>query len=284
MGQAAYQRHAAAREVFKESSDRLGIDLTKVCFEQGSLNHLQEDPRIIQPAIVAVDLAEYAAWRDINGEADVVTGLSLGMFAALAADGVFENYPDAVEASARRANIMHETASRNHGRMAAVVGMAHDKLEPIVQRAGAEFGVLRDKVRHSFVITGTEDEVSQVETEAKKAGAPRLERLNIFGMFHSGHQRDSVEPVDKELERYIFEDPLITLLGNNALYLTTGAEARQHLLDQIQQPSDWHAVTERLALDGIRQVIEFGPDKKRGLAKQMVRNHKAKALVFPMTA
>jgi len=284
MGESAYRRHAAAREVINQSSDRLGIDLRKVCFADGDLNYLQEDPRIIQPAIVAVDLAEYSAWRDINGETDVVTGLSLGMFAAMAAAGVFENYEDGVEAAARRAKIMHATSTETEGRMAGAVGMVMDRLEPIVHRAGAEFGVIRDRMRHSFVITGTNEAMEQVETEAKKEGLPRWEYLNIFGMFHSKHQKDSVEPYANELNGFHLDDPLITILGNSALYLATAEEARQHLLDQIEQTSDWDAVTAQLASDGIKKVVEFGPDKKRGLARQMAKNHGASIIEFPLAA
>ncbi|MBX4196950.1 acyltransferase domain-containing protein [Candidatus Saccharibacteria bacterium] len=284
MGELAHRRHAAAREVFKDSSERLGIDLRKVCFERGELNYLQGESRIIQPSIVAVDLAEYAAWRDINGEADVVTGLSLGMFAAMAAAGVFESYDDAVEAAARRAKIMHATATRTEGKMAGAVGMVMDKLEPIVHKAGAEFAVIRDRVRNSFVITGTAEEVGRVEEEAKKEGLPRWEYLNISGMFHSKHQKDSVKPYDNELNDFELHDPLLHLLGNNAMYLVSAESARQHLLDQIEQTSDWDKVTERLALDGITKVVELGPDKKRGLARQMVKNHKASEIEFPFAA
>jgi [acyl-carrier-protein] S-malonyltransferase len=284
MGESAYRRHAAAREVINNSSERLGIDLKKVCFTDGELNYLQEDPRIIQPAIVAVDLAEYAACRDINGEADVVTGLSLGMFAAMAASGVFESYEDSVEAAARRARIMHITSTKIEGRMAGAVGMVMDRLEPIVHKAGAEFGVIRDRMRHSFVITGPNEAMEQVETEAKKEGLPKWEYLKIFGMFHSKHQKDSVEPYANELDDFELDDPLITLLGNNALYLATAVEARQHLLDQMEQTSDWDAVTSQLSLDGIKKVIEFGPDKKHGLARQMAKNHGASVMEFPLVA
>lgn len=284
MGELAYKRHAAAREVIKDSSERLGIDLKKVCFERGELNYLQEEPRIIQPAIVAIDLAEYAAWRDINGEADVVTGLSLGMFAAMGAAGIFDSYQDAVEAAARRAKIMHATATETEGRMAGAVGMVMDKLEPIVHKAGAEFAVIRDRVRSSFVITGTAEEVKQVEIDTKKEGLPRWEYLKIFGMFHSKHQKGSVEPFGNELNDFILHDPVLHLLGNSALYLMSAGEARQHLLDQIEQTSDWDKVTKQLTVDGVKRVVEFGPDRKRGLARQMVKNHGASAIEFPIVA
>ena len=101
MGELAYKRHAAAREVFNECSQRLGVDLKKVCFKGGKLNYLQEDPRIIQPSIVSVDLAEYAAYREIYGQGDVVTGLSLGMLAAMGAAGVFESFGDVVVAASK---------------------------------------------------------------------------------------------------------------------------------------------------------------------------------------
>jgi malonyl CoA-acyl carrier protein transacylase len=283
MGELAWKQYGAAKLVISETSDRIGVDLKEVCFKDGKLNYLQADPRIIQPAIVAVELAEYAAYKEHFGEADVVTGLSLGMYAALGAAGVFENYGDTVEVAAERAKIMHEVAlNAGGGGMAGVVGMAKDRLDSIVHTAGAEYAVIRDRIANSFVITGTEEEVKQVETETEKEGRRRWVPLNISGMFHSRHQNESVEPFANVLSGFGLNDPTIHLLGNNAVYLATTFEATQHLLDQLEQTSDWDSVANKLAADGIKRVVELGPDYKRGLARQMVKNHGASAIEFPL--
>ncbi len=280
MGKETYKRFAASREVFSESSAKVGVDLARVCF--GDLAYLQESPRIVQPATVAVDLAEYAAWRELNdGDAEVVTGLSLGMFAALGAARVFNTYADAVEASARRAQIMHEAYTENPGHMAGVVGLALHELEPIVRKAGAGIAVIRDRARHSFVVTGGDKEVDDAEKEARKNGVRRWERLKFKGFFHHEIHEESKDPLRVELDSFKLNNPHISLLGNNALYLMSAQESVEHVLDQLTETSDWDSVIELLNNEGIRRVVETGPDESRGLARQMNKRFKTEHIKFP---
>jgi [acyl-carrier-protein] S-malonyltransferase len=114
MGKTAFDNYAAAREVFKDASDAAGIDMRRICF--GDLISFQDDTRFIQPAIATVDLAEYAAWREREErDADVVTGLSMGMYPAMGAAGVFESFGQTIDIVAKRARIMHEIAKKQAG-------------------------------------------------------------------------------------------------------------------------------------------------------------------------
>jgi len=282
MGKAAYDRYAASREVFKTSSEAVGVDIARVCF--GDLVYLQQDSRIIQPAIVTVDLAEYAAYREMQGDADIATGLSLGMYAAMGAAGVFESYADAAAIAAKRALIMHEVSTAKPGQMAGVVGMALHELEPIVKNAGAKIAVIRDRVRSSFVVTGSQTNVDEVEKETQRSGKRRWEKLNIMGAFHFDDHEESKGPFSAELKNFTLGDPKLRLLGNHALYLASAEDAVSHVLDQLTETSDWDAVISRLNEDGVNNVVEFGPDPNRGLARQMVRHYKANHIQFPIAS
>lgn len=279
MGKTVHKNYARAREVFDEASNSVGIDIARVCF--GDLVYLQEDPRIVQPAIVTVDLAEYAAYVEINGRPDYVTGLSLGYLAAMGAAEVFETYGQTVKAVADRAGILYEIHRERPGGMAGFVGLAKHELDPILKRTGAKLAVTRDILRNSFVVTGREDEIKDTENEARKNGVRRFERLKISGWFHHDDNAEAQPPFSRVLGGLSLNDPVIKLLGNNAVFLQTAAEAAQHAVDQLVEPVEWDDEIEVLNSEGVTKVVEFGPDESRGLARQMSKRFKMEAIRFP---
>ncbi len=283
MGKVAYDRYAASREVFNSGSDAVGVDLARVCF--GDLTHLQNEPTIVQSAIVAVDLAEYAAWREHhNADAEVVSGLSLGMIAAMGAAKYFETYAHAIHAAAIRANIIQEILKDNPGRMAGVVGMAMEELDPILKATGARVAVIRDRIRKSFVVTGGENNIEEAGKEAKSNGARKWELLSIFGSFHHPVLEEGKPLFDEVLMKtFNTGDPSVKLLGNNGEYLETEKATRKQAVDQMTEPADWDAVIARANTEGVKRIVEFGPDRDRGLARQMSKRFGAERIVFPST-
>jgi [acyl-carrier-protein] S-malonyltransferase len=281
MGEAACRRFAAAREIFRESSEAVGIDLARVCF--GDLTHFQDDSRIIQPAIIAVDLAEYAAWCEINeSEADILSGLSLGIYAAMSAAHVFESPAAAVSAVAKRAKLMHEVevATKNPGKMAGVVGVVLHELEPIVHRVGAEIAVIRDRNRNSFVVVGEDEQVDEIERHARENGARKWEILKIFGRFHSKIHQESSIAFKQDLDGFKLNDPSRRILGNDGNFINTADQAVEHAVAQMKETADWDAVCNVLALEGLSKTIEFGPDSNRGLSLQMKKGFKIPEELF----
>lgn len=278
MGKEAHEKYAASREIFEEASEAAGFNIPRVCF--GDLTSRLDDTRIAQPAIATVDLAEYAAWREIQQrDADVVTGLSMGLYPAMGVAGVFESFGQTVDVVAKRAQIMHEISKSNPGKMAAIIGVAKDELELILEDVNAQIGVLRD--RANIIITGGHKEVDEAKTKAQANGARRMEDLKISSAAHSKLQEGVVEPFGKHLTSLNLNDPNIYLLSNTAQYLETADQAIEHALRQLVEAADWGSTIDRLALDGIKKVVEFGPDIKRGLARQMVKNYGIRSIDFP---
>lgn len=277
MGELAHKRYAAAREVFKGASDAVGVDMARVCF--GDLLYLQEDPRIVQPAIITVDLAEHRAWCEKEErEPDVITGLSMGMYAGMAASGVTEDAV-AVGLAAERARIIHDVTKRNRGQMAAILGLLKEEVAHLLPETGVNFAVFRDE-RH-FVVSGTRKAIGKVKNLAKEKGARRAEVLKINGAFHHPILERAVAPMRTAFDSATMTNPRINLMSNDADYLPTASSVAEHLLSQITETSDWEATMDRLADEKLESVVEFGPDDRRGLTRQMVKNYKMKAIIFP---
>lgn len=277
-GEDLYNRYAAFREVMDHSSDLVGADLARICF--GDLTYLQETP-LGQPATVAFDLAEYAVYRELNGEGAVTAGLSLGNFASMGAAGVFESYAHAVHASAIRARLIHEHSSG--GKMAGVVGLALHEIEPMTKRAGAGIAVIRDRVRKSIVVTGGDDEVDAVEKDARERGVRRWEPLSVLNALHFRHQEQVKDPFEVEIrKKFTLRDPhLMRLIGNNALYLDTLDTSIFHSRELLTETSDWDATIVALNDQGIKIVFEAGPDSTKGLARQMSKRFGTKKAELP---
>jgi len=279
MGQTAYRNYARAREIFKEASESAGVDMARVCF--GDLTYLQDDPRIVQPAIVTVGLAEYGAWLENNEEPDVVTGLSLGLYPAMAAAEVFQTYGDTVSVVAQRARILYEIHRQRPGKMAGFVGLSTPDLEPILKKTGAGLAIMRDRIRKSVVITGSPEEIEATEEEVKKNGVRKFELLNIFGKFHHGDNAEAQPPFEAVLDSFPMSDPKIKILGNHAIFLDTAAELKAHAVDQLVDQVDWDSVIEEVDRLGVSRIFEAGADDSRGLARQMSKRFKTETIRFP---
>jgi [acyl-carrier-protein] S-malonyltransferase len=279
MGKVAHDRYAASKQVFEEASEAAGVDMARVCW--GDLTYLQDDPRIVQPAIITVDLAEYAAWKEWNGEPDLVSGLSLGIYAAMGAAEIFQSYSDTISAVKKRAELLYELHRHSPGGMAGFVGLAKHQLDPILEKTNAKIAVMRDRVRDSVVVVGSRREIDETEIEVKKSGVRRFENLKIFGWFHHEDNASVQGPYREYLEGMDLSDPKIRILGNHAIFLNTAQEAVDHALDQFVEPADWDHTIGAMAQIGVTKVIETGPDTTRGLARQMSKRFNTQTIKFP---
>src|SRR5688500_6608260 len=118
MGRRMLEHSRAAREVFEEASDAVGLDLTRLCLE-GPLERLTAT-ECAQPAIVACSVACVAALREHGVEPAVVAGHSVGEFSALVAAGSLP-LAAAVRAVRRRGELMAGVTTS--GGMLAVMGL-----------------------------------------------------------------------------------------------------------------------------------------------------------------
>ena len=85
MGVELFESSLAARETFEEADDSLGFPLSRLLFEGPAID-LQNTANS-QPAIMAVSIAAWRTWRDMQGsdgtDAKLVAGHSLGEYTSL---------------------------------------------------------------------------------------------------------------------------------------------------------------------------------------------------------
>lgn len=286
MGQTVYERYSAAREVYAAASDSIGVDMARVCF--GDLVYLQKDTRIAQPAIATVALAEYRSWCDENDrKADLLTGLSKGLYTAVGASGAVEGESlsekdaNTIGLIGKRAVIMHRVAQDNPGSMTAVLGLIRTELANHIP-AGVKVAVSRGE--QHFVLTGPKAKIRNFQKKMSGiVGERKSRKLPIDMAAHHPYQAATIEPLRNELTQTITNYPDIPILGNSPDpgYLENPEQIIEHLLSQMVEEAQWDWTVKQLAHAGISQVIQFGPDKKRGLMRDASKSINVRTIKFP---
>jgi [acyl-carrier-protein] S-malonyltransferase len=258
MGKSLAERHAAARAVFEEADDALGFALSKLCFEGPD-----EDLRLTentQPALVTVSTAAYRVLESTGVTPDFVAGHSLGEYSALVAAGSLQ-FADAVRLVRKRGQYMQEAVPKGVGAMAALLKLPLDKLEAILAEAaqGEVVSAANFNSPDQTAIAGHAGAVSRAMELAKTAGAKRAVLLPVSAPFHCALMKPAQERMAMHLQETEFRDLAVPLINNwRARPVTSGAEARQGLFEQIPNPVRWTESVRYLAGEGVTKCYEVG--------------------------
>ena len=126
-----------------------------------SLDNLLNQTKYTQASVLVVSLALYEVIRrELNIEANVLAGFSLGEYSALYANGIY-NFSEIVDIVNKRANFMDEAAINNKGMMAAVIGLEKDILEDICDTVGNVW-IANYNTPSQLVISGISKSVEEV--------------------------------------------------------------------------------------------------------------------------
>ncbi|HEX5547796.1 MAG TPA: ACP S-malonyltransferase [Ktedonobacterales bacterium] len=287
MGADIFQASPAARSVYEIADDALGFPLSTLCFE-GPESALRETVNT-QPAIVATSLAllaalQEAAGAELGGESILrgpiqpafVAGHSVGEYSAVAASGALD-VADTLRLVRERGRLMHEEGLHCPSGMAAVLGVDADALTSICAEA-------TDKTRASLsvdqlaehpgagrvvvaninapgqiVISGATPALEAAMELARAAGAKRVVPLAVSGAFHSPVMAPAAEALATAVEAAPVTAPGVPIVANStAEPLTSEAQLRGELAQQIVSPVQWTRTVEYLADHGVETFVEIG--------------------------
>jgi len=281
MGQSLADASPAATAVFTAADEALGERLTGLCFS-GPPEQLDLTANA-QPAILATSIAYLHAWQAAAGDevpaADFYAGHSMGQYSAMVAAGVL-SLADGLRLVRERGRQMQSSAE--DGAMAAIIGLADDRIAQIVS-AGEEVGVFTVANRNSpgqIVVSGGRAAVERASEVARELGAKRAIVLPVSVAAHSPLMSSAADGMRAVLAGVSFADPTAPLLANaDARRLTTGDECRAELVEHLTRGVDWVAAVERMAADGVDRFVEIGPGKVlTGLIKRIAPDIDSHAL------
>lgn len=271
MGADFYENNEAAKSLYDEAGNLLGLDMKALCFEENELLDLTE---YTQAALVTTCLAMTRAVRERGIAPDITAGLSLGEYAAIAAAGGMTE-ADAIRLVRIRGILMQNTVPAGEGAMCAVIGMKTEDIEAVLKdRDGVS--VANYNCPGQIVITGRKAAVEKAAEALKAAGARRTVMLNVSGPFHSPLLIPAGVKLGEELEGVTFSELHIPYVTNVLAEKVEDIKDTKELLRrQVSSPVKWMQSMEQMIADGTDTFIEIGPGKTlTGFLKKIDRTVK----------
>ena len=264
----AWADDPAVSEVVREASDALQQDIGKL---------IREGPREAlalttntQPVMLVAGVAAFRAWMARTGVAPAaVAGHSLGEYSALVAAGML-TLAQAAPLVRLRAQAMQDAVPVGQGSMAAVLGLAADKVLDVCLQVQAEFARQPSQVVEvanfndpgQTVISGSTAAVERACQVLKANGARRAMLLPVSAPFHSSLMRPAAEKLRLALADIDFAQPDIVLVNNVDVAVAVDAvRTRDALYRQAFGAVRWVDCVRAFKARGLTQVVECGPGK-----------------------
>ncbi len=257
MGRDLAEHFPVAADLFGQADEILGRHLSNIAWN-GPIEELTRTSNC-QPALYVHSLASLAVLREIAGNFSVTgaAGLSLGEITAHAAAGTFD-FGTGLKLVQQRAEFMDEACAATLGGMAAMIG----GLENDVRRLAADEDVDIANVNavDQIVISGELAKVEAAVGVAKEYGIRRAMMLNVAGAYHSRLMDSAYEKLGAVLEDVPMESARFPVISNvTGMEVTTPAEIRRTLQDQVTGTVRWFDCMKRLIEFGSDYFIELGP-------------------------
>ncbi|MGZ3182300.1 MAG: ACP S-malonyltransferase [Telluria sp.] len=254
-----------------EASDAIGFDLGKLIAE-GPKEELDLTTNT-QPVMLTAAVAVYRAWIAAGGkQPDLVAGHSLGEYSALVAAGVID-FKDAVPLVRFRAQAMQEAVPVGQGGMAVVLGISADEVRAVCAEAAQ--GEVVEPVNFNeptqTVIAGHMAAIDRACEIAKAKGAKRAMKLAVSAPFHSSLLKPASDRLRDYMANLDFKAPRIALINNvDVAILNDPAAIKDALVRQAAGSVRWVETVQKMAAEGVTQVIESAPSKVLiGMAKRI---------------
>jgi [acyl-carrier-protein] S-malonyltransferase len=273
MGKDLSDNHEVARRTFEEADEALGYKLSRVCFE-GPEEKLKLT-EITQPAILTASIAAWRVLQEQGLTSDFVAGHSLGEYSAHVAAGTL-NFADAVRTVRNRGKYMQEAVPVGVGAMAAILGMAADKVSAIAADAaqGEVCQAANINSPEQIVISGNTRAVERAVKLAHERGAKKAVNLPVSAPFHCSLMQPAQDRLAEDLRGLPFANPARTVVCNADAAIVASADAsRDALIRQVTGTVKWEPSIRFLIEQRVSTFIEVGPGKVLwGLMRQIDRS------------
>jgi len=261
MGKDLYDNNAFAKKLFEQANEILGFRISDIMFT-GSEDDLKQT-NVTQPAVFLHLMIAYTSAE--LPRPDMVAGHSLGEFSALVANGAL-SFEDALQLVAVRASAMQKACEQNPSTMAAVLGLADEKVEAVCATVAEQTGEVVVPANYNcpgqIVISGSIKGVEVACEQLKAAGAKRAVMLPVGGAFHSPLMEPARKELQAAIEKTTFYQPSCHIYQNVvARAVFNQDELKQNLVDQLTGAVRWTQSVQAMIADGAAKFVEVGPGK-----------------------
>ena len=276
MGKELADCYSTAWQTFAEADEALGYKLSQVCFE-GPEDQLRLT-EITQPAILTASVAAWRVLQERGLKPSFVAGHSLGEYSAQVAAGTL-GFADAVRTVRNRGKYMQEAVPVGVGAMAAILGMAPEKVARVCQDAAHDEVCESANINspEQIVISGNTAAVERAAKLADERGAKRAKLLPVSAPFHCSLMKPAQDRLAPDLRALAFQRPEVPVVCNvDAAVVDDGERSRDALIRQVTGSVKWEQSMRVLIDKGVHTFVEVGPGKVLcGLMRQIDRSKTA---------
>lgn len=271
---------AAVEATFREASAILGEDLWALV-AAGPAEALARTV-VTQPLMLTAGVACWRAWVARGGAMpSYFAGHSLGEYSALVAAGALD-FEDALPLVRLRAEAMQDAVPEGTGGIAALVGLADDKVAVVCAEA-AQGEVLEPANLNSpgqVVIAGHRGAVERGMAAARAHGAKIAKMLPMSAPSHCSLMKPAAERLRVRLAATAVRAPAAPVVQNaDVAAFDDPARIRQALVEQLYRPVRWVETVRHLQAQGVTRIVECAPGKVlAGLVKRTVDGVEAVAI------
>lgn len=287
MGRELAEAFSAARYVFEEVDEALGMNLSRLAFEgpEDDLTLTENaQPALMATSVAAVRVLEAEAGVTLPDVCRFVAGHSLGEYSALTAAGAIA-LDEAARVLRARGAAMQRAVPVGDGAMAAVLGFPLDDVAAVAEEArrgadeasGADLGVCaaaNDNAPGQVVVSGDTAAVERAVTLARERGARRAIVLDVSAPFHCPLMRPAADEMAEVLAEVPIAPPRVPVVANVSARGESDPETlRGLLIEQITKMVRWRESVEFMRDQGVGTLVELGAGKVlTGLVRRIDRD------------
>ena len=258
MGKALSESFVPAKQLLEKADDTLGFSISKVMFEGP-----EEDLKITantQPALFVSSMMVLEVLKSEGVDFDFVAGHSLGEYSAICAAGGF-SFEDGLKLVRLRGSLMAKAGQQHPGSMAAIIGVADDKIQELCD-AVKNVGIVvpaNFNCPGQIVVSGEVDAVKALVDNCGAAGVKAVP-LAVSGAFHSPLMQSAQAGLADAIANTKFNDLQKPLIANvTAQTVTSGAEIKDLLVRQLVSPVRWNqSMAYAIKELGVTSGVEVG--------------------------
>ena len=223
----------------------------------------RETQFLAQPAVFLHSVISALCMGD-DFKPAMVAGHSLGEFSALVAAGAL-SFEDGLKLVYARAMAMQKACDMAPSTMAAIVGLADEKIEEICAEVSKEGSVVvpaNYNCPGQLVISGNIEAINEACEKIKAAGAKRALPLNVGGAFHSPLMQPAKDELQAAIENTTFSAPKCPVYQNvDGKPHTDAEDIKANLIAQLTSSVRWTMCVQNMIADGAADFTECGPGK-----------------------
>lgn len=218
------------------------------------------DELISQYAVYLYGCAVSHILKRSGVHSDYTAGYSMGLYAALyhAECITFEQGLECIRVAY---GLIRNTASKHDFGMGLISGLPLADVKELVSRSD-DLEIINANNRHSFLVSGYDENVRHVLAAARVHGALNIQHLAFRSPYHSRFMNEAAESFREYCSGIRIYDPIYRLVSSvDRRVVTTGDEVLADLADNINHAINWHETMSCMIAGGVDAFIECGPGK-----------------------